>query len=157
MSPALAPVTPALEPTFDVEVVVGRPEDLGATRAGHRRIVPILGGALGGGLVGEILAGGADWQLLRDDGAIEIDCRYSARLVDGSLLYLQVSGVRSGSPAVLEALLRGEHVDPQEYYFRTAVRVETSAPHLAHLQDAVLVASCVRTADRVRYVAYRLT
>lgn len=148
---------PRLEPVFEVNAVVAAPQDLGATRAGHRRIVPILGGTVRGGLEGEILPGGADWQLRRDDGAVDIDCRYTARLTDGSLLYLQVAGVRSGPPEVLDSLLRGDVVSPDAYYFRTTLRIETSAPSHAHLQDAVWVASCVRTKDHVRYVAYRVT
>ncbi|MCM3695100.1 DUF3237 domain-containing protein [Microbacterium oleivorans] len=151
------PVVPTLEPAFHAEIIVGPPGDLGTTRVGHRRIVPVLGGTLTGGLAGEILPGGADWQTVRADGAIEIDCRYTARTDAGALVYLQVTGVRSGAPAVLESLLRGDPVDPSEYYFRTAIRFETSAPDLLHLQDSIYVASCVRTADRVRYDTFRVS
>ena len=42
---------------------------------------------------------------------------------------------------MLEALLRGEPVDPSAYYFRTVVTLETSSPGLAHLQDSLFVAS----------------
>jgi hypothetical protein len=38
-----APVT-RLEPAFTVRAVLGPLEDHGATRAGHRRIVPVAGG-----------------------------------------------------------------------------------------------------------------
>ncbi len=66
-------------------------------------------------------------------------------------------GVRSGPPAVLEALLRGESVDPSLYYFRVAVYLETSAPRLAFLERSVFVASAIRGADNVVYTAYRVT
>ncbi|KAA9085031.1 DUF3237 domain-containing protein [Microbacterium radiodurans] len=151
------PTTPGLEPAFEVRVDLGPPDDYGTTRVGHRRVVPIVGGAVSGGLDAEIVPGGADWQILRDDGAIEIDCRYSARTAAGELLYLQVSGVRSGDPAVLDALLRGEPVDPGDYYFRTAIRIETSAPRWAELQRSVYVASAVREANTVRFTAYRVS
>jgi hypothetical protein len=65
--------------------------------------------------------------------------------------------VRSGPPEVLAALLRGEAVDPAEYYFRVAVHLETSAPRLAALERSVFVASAVRGADSVAYTAYRVT
>jgi hypothetical protein len=65
--------------------------------------------------------------------------------------------VLSGPPRVLEALLRGEPVDPSEYYFRVGVRLETSAPRLAALEQSIFVASAVREADRVYYTAYRVT
>lgn len=151
------PAVPSLERAFDVVVDLGPVDDYGATRAGRRRVIPILGGRVSGEVDAEILPGGADWQVMRPDGALEIDGRYSARTVEGELLYLQVAGVRSGDPEVLAALLAGEPVSPSEYYFRTALTIETSSPKLAHLQQALYVASCIRDANTVRYTAYRVT
>jgi hypothetical protein len=153
---ATAPV-PALEHAFDVEVHLGPLEDHGVTRAGHRRVVPIVGGRVSGLFTAQILSGGADWQLVRPDGAVEIDTRYSARTPAGEHVYIRTFGVRSGPPDVLQALLRGEPVDPSEYYFRIGVRLETSAPRLALLEQSIFVASAIRDADRVRYAAYRVT
>lgn len=152
-----APPVPGLEPAFDVHVRLGPLEDHGATRAGHRRVIPIAGGAITGAVTAEILPGGADWQIVRAGGSIEINGRYSARTPDGAHLLLHAVGVRSGSPEVLEALLHGEAVDPSEYYFRTVVTIETSAPELAWLERTLFVASCIREADAVRYAAYRVT
>ena len=149
--------TPGLERAFDVVVRLGPVDDYGVTRTGHRRVIPIVGGEISGGLDAVILPGGADWQLVRPDGALEIDGRYSARTPGGALLYLQVSGVRSGPPSVLEALLAGDDVDPSAYYFRTAISIETSAPEHAGLEHAVFIASCIREAATVRYTAYRVT
>jgi len=135
-----APV-PGLEAAFEVDARLGPLEDHGVTRAGHRRVLP----------------GGADWQIVRPDGAVEIDTRYSARTAAGEYVHFRTSGVRSGPPEVLEALLRGEPVDPSEYYFRVAVHLETSAPRLAFLEQSIFVASAIREADAVRYTAYRVT
>jgi Protein of unknown function (DUF3237) len=161
-----APV-PRLEPAFDVTATLGPLEDHGVTRAGHRRVVPITGGRVSGGTVSggtvsglvdaEILAGGADWQIVRPDGSTEIDTRYSARTPAGEYVHFRTSGVRSGPPEILDALLRGEPVDPSEYYFRVAVYLETSAPRLAELQRSIFVAAAIRGADSVRYTAYRVT
>ncbi|WP_440709129.1 DUF3237 domain-containing protein [Herbiconiux sp. YIM B11900] len=175
---------PTLEHVFDVEVRLGEIEDHGMTRVGHRRIVPIVGGSIrgrvggtlggvpsgalddvpddlhggsGDELVAQILPGGADWQVVRADGSIEIDGRYSASTSEGELLYLHAAGIRSGAPEVLEALLRGEPVDPGDYYFRTTVSIETSSPRLAALQRALYVAVAERAASTVRYATYRLT
>ncbi|MET0673801.1 MAG: DUF3237 domain-containing protein [Microbacterium pygmaeum] len=148
---------PALEPAFDVVVHLGPLQDHGQTSAGHRRVIPIVGGSVSGAFEAEILPGGADWQIVRPDGAIEVDARYSACTPDGALLLLHATGVRSGPPEVLAALLRGEPVDPSAYYFRTIVRVEASDPALAFLQDALFLAAAVRSADRVTYTAYRVT
>jgi hypothetical protein len=151
-----APV-PGLEPAFTVDARLGPLEDHGVTRAGHRRVIPVAGGRVSGVLDAEILPGGADWQLVRPDGGIEIDTRYSARTAAGEHVHFRTSGVRSGPPAVLAALLRGEDVDPASYYFRVAVYLETSAPRLAFLERSLFVASAVRGADSVSYVAYRVT
>ena len=66
-------------------------EDLGPGPRGHRWIVPILGGRFVGGqdcpeLAGEVLAGGADRQLLRPDGIKELEAIYEMRCRDGTLL-----------------------------------------------------------------------
>ncbi|MFD6263544.1 DUF3237 domain-containing protein [Micromonospora chalcea] len=152
-----APAVPGLEAAFEVEVRLGALEDHGVTRAGHRRVVPVVGGRVTGLFEADILPGGADWQLVRPDGAIEIDTRYSARTADGGHVYLRTFGVRSGRPEILAALLRGDAVDPAEYYFRLGVRLETSVPALAVLEQSIFVASAIREADRVRYTAYRVT
>ncbi|MFT4050717.1 MAG: DUF3237 domain-containing protein [Microbacterium sp.] len=158
----MTPAVPALEPAFDVAVDLAPVADHGITRVGHRRVIAILGGTIEdagalGGLALRIEPGGADWQRVRADGAMEIDGRYSAVADDGDRLYLQVQGVRSGPADVLAALGRGEPVDPGAYYFRTTVSIETASARLAHLQDALFVASCVREASTVRYRAYRVS
>ncbi|MEV5070003.1 DUF3237 family protein [Microbacterium sp. LMI12-1-1.1] len=149
------PPVPSLVPAFEVVAELGPLEDHGMTRAGHRRIIPVVGGTITGEVTGTILAGGADWQTVRADGSIEIDGRYSARGDDGSLLYIRAQGVRSGDPEVLEALLRGEDVDPDAYYFRAALTLESATR--PEFERAVFIASYVREASRVRYVAYRVT
>jgi hypothetical protein len=150
------PPPTGLDRVFRAEVVVGEVEDHGLTRAGHRRVIPILGGRLSDGVEAELLPGGADWQVVHDDGVLEIDTRYSARTADGGLLHLRTRGVRSGPPEVLEALLRGAPVAASDYYFRIVVTVETSVPALRHLQDSLIVAAAARSADRVVYDAYRV-
>ncbi|MQY24099.1 DUF3237 domain-containing protein [Nocardia macrotermitis] len=150
-----APPVPALEWAFEVEADLGPLEDHGQTRAGHRRVIPIIGGAVRGAFEGRILRGGADWQLVRPDGAIEIDGRYTAQADDGDLLYLHAVGVRSGPPEVLDALLRGDPVDPADYYFRATVTIESAAR--PEFERSLYVASYVREAHRVRYAAYRVT
>ncbi len=151
-----API-PGLQAAFDVVVDLGPLEDHGMTRAGHRRVIPIVGGSVTGAFEAEILPGGADWQVVRPDGAVEVSALYSARTTGGALILVSSTGVRSGPPDVLDALLRGAPVDPSAYYFRTLIRVETSEPTLAALQDVLFIAAAVREAERVAYTAYRVT
>lgn len=147
---------PTLDPEFDVTVELGPLEDHHRTSAGHRRVVPILGGRITGAVDAEILPGGADWQLVRADGTIEIDSRYSARTDRGDHLLLHARGLRTGAPDVLERLRLGDDVDPGEYYFRTTVEIETAASALADLQRNLFVAVARRQADAVQYRAYRV-
>ncbi|HEY0935298.1 MAG TPA: DUF3237 domain-containing protein [Trebonia sp.] len=155
MSPQAPP--PGLERAFTVDAQLGPLEDHGTTRAGHRRVVPVTGGQVSGLFDAEILPGGADWQVVRPDGSVEIDTRYSARTLQGEFVHFRTSGVRSGPAPVLAALLRGEAVDPSSYYFRVTVHLETSAPRLAVLERSLFIASAVREADSVSYTAYRVT
>ena len=69
---------PELEFAFAIKARVGPIQDLGQTARGHRLIIDILGGEVHGPrLSGEILPGGADWQIVRPDGTIEVLARYT--------------------------------------------------------------------------------
>lgn len=151
------PPVPTLEYAFDVAVEVRPPSDHGVTRAGHRRVIPIVGGRITGEVEAEILPGGADWQVIRIDGTIEIDARYTARTAQSELLILRTRGVRSGPPEVLARMSRGEPVGPSEYYFRTDLTVETDSERLADLERSCFVAACIRDESGVRYRVYRVT
>lgn len=148
---------PTLVRAFDVRVDVGAPDDHGETDEGRLRLVPILGGAIIGNGDGEIMPGGGDWQLIRHDGTIQIDATYSARTSSGGLLRIRAKGVRTGSPEVLARLQRGEQVDPSEYYFRTAVSIDSAEPEWEWTQRTLLLASACRQASSVHYRTYRLT
>ena len=89
---------PSLRYAFGVRVVVGPIQDLGKTARGHRRIIDILGGEVAGPMLeGEILPGGADWQIVRPDGTIEVVARYTIRARSGGLVYVQNDGLRVAS------------------------------------------------------------
>jgi Protein of unknown function (DUF3237) len=129
--------------------------DFGDTAAGHRRVVPILGGSFEGpDLIGEVVPGSADWQLVGADGTIAVNARYTLRTDRGELVLVDSRGTRHGPPEVLERLGRGEAVAPSDYTFRTAVRIETSAPRLQWMERGVFVAVAARAADAVEYDLY---
>ena len=117
---------------------------------GERRIIPITGGRVEGErLRGDVLPGGADWQVVRPDGAAVLEARYCVRATDGALIFVENKGLRAGPPEVLARLARGEPVAPGEYYFRTTPRFETAAPRYAWLNDIVAVGSAIRTPGAV--------
>ena len=144
------PPVPTLERMFRASVAVATPRRLGRTPLGERRIVDIQGGEVTGArLSGRILPGGADWQIIREDGTAVLEARYTIEAADGALVYVRNFGYRHGPPEVLAAIARGEEVDPQRYYFRGAPVFETSAPAYLWLNRAIAVCSGVRTQDRV--------
>jgi hypothetical protein len=76
----LEPVTPRLERLSRATVEIAAPLVVGDTPLGLRRLIPIPGGHVEGPrLTGEVLPGGADWQLVRADGAGVLEARYTLR------------------------------------------------------------------------------
>lgn len=141
---------PELRFAFQVDVEIGAPLDFGETQNGHRRVIPITGGRVEGArLKGRILPGGADWQILRPDGAAELDARYTIQTDPGALIYVVNRGVRHGPPQVLERLNRGEPVEPGSYYFRSAATFETSAEECIWLTRAIVLGVGERYPDKV--------
>ena len=144
------PAAPRLELLFRAIVEIAAPLSVGMTPLGERRIIPIVGGRFEGEkLSGDVLPGGADWQLVRPDGTVLLEARYTLRTRDGALVYVRNRGVRSGPPEVLARIARGEAVDPASYYFRTVPQFETGAPQYAWLNDLVAVCSAARGAGAV--------
>jgi hypothetical protein len=138
MADAVSP--PQLEFIFAAHVTVEPPLDLGDVGKGGRRIVPIAGGDFSGPQIrGKVLPGGADWQVLRNDGVAELEARYTLRTDDGALIYVRNLALRHGPPEVMAALAAGRPVDPLSYYFRGATFFETSDVRYAWLTKNIVV------------------
>ena len=140
-------------------VDVGEIISLGPTPTGERRVVPITGGRFDSseGWRGQVLPGGADWQLLRSDGVLEVDARYVLQDDRGARVQVVSQGLRHGPPEVIAALARGDTVDASLYYFRTAMRFETAAAELQHLNFIIAVGIGAREARLVRLNVFALT
>jgi hypothetical protein len=125
---------------------------------GERRYVPFAGGSFEGrdGLRGTLLEGGIDWQTLRPDGVIEIDAHYALRTDQGEGIEVVSRGLRKAEPAVAERLAHGGAVDPDEYYFRTHVRLSTPAPRLGYLNDLLAVSTGERRQSVVRLAVHEV-
>ena len=149
--------TPQLEFIFAARVTVDAPLDLGDVAKGGRRIVPIGGGEFSGPHIrGEVVPGGADWQVLRGDGVAELEARYTLRTDDGALIYVRNFGLRHGPAEVMAALASGQPVDPAHYYFRGATFFETSAARYAWLTQYIVVCSGEREPGTVNLRFYRV-
>ena len=147
---------PRLTRVLRLEATTGEPLDLGDTARGRRRIVPLTGGTFAGPeLNGRLLPGAsADWQIVLADGTTLVDVRYTLQTDAGALVYVQSHGVRHGPAEVLARLGSGEDVDPGEYTFRTATRLETAAPELDWLNKGVFVSVGGRGPRGVVYETY---
>ena len=147
-SPAVQP--PKLTLVMTLRVQVGPPMEVGEVPRGRRRIIPILGGTFEGpNIRGKVLAGGADWQIVRADGLAELDTRYALQTEQGSLIYIQNAGMRHAPPDITKKLLAGEAVDPAQVYFKTVPTFETSAPELQWLTRAIFVGTGERYPSEV--------
>jgi hypothetical protein len=147
---------PQLTHVYRLEAALGEPLDIGDISQGHRRIVPQTGGTFRGPeLSGELLPGvSADWQTVLPDGTALGDIRYTLRTDNGALLYVQSRSVRHGSPEVLARLARGEDVDPSEYTFRAATKIETASRELDWLNKGVFISVGARQRGGVIYDTY---
>jgi hypothetical protein len=146
-----------LEPLLSAEITLAPPQELGGTPQGRRRIIYITGGTFSGArLKGRVLPGGADWQVLREDGVLVLDTRYTLETHDGALIYVQNRGIRHGPPEVMEKLSKGEPVDPSLYYMRTHPILETGDPRYAWLNRIVCVATGERLPAAVKLDMYEV-
>jgi len=157
ISPAFRRLPLVTDTLCSLVVDVGPVVSLGGGPYGERRYVDILGGRVDGdGLQGVVVPGGADWQIARADGVLDIEAHYSLLLDDGARVEILGKGMRHGTPEVLQRLARGDDVDPSEYFFRTFVRFQTGATRLAELNRTMAIAIGARRAATVELTVYRL-
>ena len=156
-SPAAPLPVPQLVHFADVAVQVGKPQEVGQTVHGLRRLIPILGGeATGHGWTARVLPGGADFQLLVSERLAELDARYVMETDGGDMIYVQNRAVRSGPAELMARLVRGEPVAPEQIYFRCSPSFETASPALRWITERMFVGSGARHPDRVVMQFYEL-
>jgi hypothetical protein len=145
------------KPIFRIHADLADITDLGHTPYGDRRVINILGGRVEGArLSGRILPGGADWQIVRPDGVADLRARYTIESDAGARILVASDGLRHGPAEVIARLARGEAVDPALYYFRTAMRFETSDPSAAWLNRIIALARGAREERAVRLEVFEV-
>ncbi len=125
---------PPLETEFVYEAIVSidAPVEVGKTPLGQRRFIPITGGSFAGPkLKGEILPGGADWQLSHPNGSTEVDALYAIRIKDGTVVIVRNTGLISDQGAYMRTALRfeapeGTHDWLNQYQFASTI---SAGPH----------------------------
>ena len=72
---------------WDAKVKIANMIDLGESKRGVRRVIPIIGGTFSGPKIkGEVLSGGEDTQLVRPDGDTELNAQYLLKTDDGHVI-----------------------------------------------------------------------
>jgi Protein of unknown function (DUF3237) len=151
------PTDIATEFLFTLTARVGAPFDVGELSGGRRRISPIEGGEFEGPrLRGRVLPVTGDWMLIRPDGVTVIDVRATLQTDDDALIYMRYGGFRHGPKDVMEALARGEAVDPSTYYFRITATVETGAEGYSWLNQIATIGTGRRDPSGPVYDVYEV-
>ena len=142
--------TPELKFFADLSVQVDKPQEVGATVHGQRRVIPILGGEVhGNGWKARVLRGGADFQMIVNQSLAELDARYVLETDAGDLIFVQNRAVRTASPEVMARLIRGEKVDQQLVYFRCTPQFETASKSLSWISEKLFIGTGARHPDKV--------
>ena len=140
---------------FEIKMALLPPQNVGVTPYGDRRIRYLEGGTFSGPKIhGEVLPWGADWVLLRSDGARYLDVRLTLRADDDHLVYVTARGIMDVSPETFQRLVGGEDVSPEDYYFRTTPLFETASEKYAWLNRVVAVTVGSIRGTAVRHMVY---
>lgn len=86
---------PQLEFVLELKVTLGEAFGVGKTPKGDRFVIPITGGTFEGPRVkGEVLSGGADYQLVNSElGRTELEAIYCIRTDDGVSIHVRNTGI----------------------------------------------------------------
>jgi len=153
-------IPPDLTHLFTMRALLGARHDGGDGPLGRRVYNAASGGEFAGPrLRGTLIAGSADWMLIRKDGVMVIDARTMLHTDDGATIHMTYGG-RAVFPADMLSDLRNptrRHLlDPGRYYFRTTPLFETGTPAYAWLNDIVCVANGRLTEQGLEYQVFQV-
>jgi hypothetical protein len=144
-------------PLFLISIEPGAYQEVGQTHIGYRMTVPILGGWFKGErLSGTILAGGSDWIIRRADEVLQLNVRITLQTEEGDLVAMRYRGLRHGSPEMHEKATRGEQIDWENYYFRTAIEFETASERFWWMNNIFAIGVGYREPGGPRYHVHEI-
>jgi hypothetical protein len=92
---------------FEARVTCDAIVVIGDSKQGKRQLIPITGGDFSGPAIsGKVLPGGADWQLVRSDGVLELEARYTIQTGDGVNIGVCNRGIALSPPLTETIYLR---------------------------------------------------
>ena len=148
---------PKLEFVCELKIKLKPAIIVGETPKGLRRIIPITGGSFEGPIIkGEILDGGADWQIVRKDGVAELEAHYQIKTDDGVVIYVKNVGMRVATPEVAARIGRGEQVSTSEYYFRAVPKFEAPEGKYAWMNNTIFICTGERNPDNVSIKVWKV-
>jgi hypothetical protein len=140
-----------------VHIRLGPPIDIGPVPGGYRRVIPILGGTFeAGGITGRVLESGADWQLIKPEGHIDLDARYVLETLESERIYISNIGRRFLTPEACADLVAGRPVDQSSAVSRGLTTMESGAPRLAWVNTGKFRPRGRRGPDGIQLGFYRL-
>ncbi len=146
-----------LKHIFTAHINVKNPIEIGDSGKGHRRVIPITGGSFEGEfLKGKVLPGGADYQILRQDGVTEALAHYTIQTDDGVPIYVVNKGYRHGPKEIIDKLIRGEEVPEDSYYFKTSPVFETGSKRYDFLNKMIFIGKGIRKPSEVQIRFYQV-
>ncbi|MGE4218839.1 MAG: DUF3237 domain-containing protein [Alphaproteobacteria bacterium] len=142
---------------FTMTIVVEKMHMIGEAPIGRRRMDCFAGGSIEGPKVkGVILPGGNDTLIGRRDGALLPNVRLLIRTDDDALIYCDYRGIRCGPQEVMDAIARGEQVEPDSYYLRNTPMFETESKKYDWLNRVVAVGVGRRTPNSAIYEVFHI-
>jgi hypothetical protein len=126
-----APTVPT-EYAFTIEASIAGAMPMGTSIDGERRSIPITGGSFAGeGIKGEVIPGGADYQVTRADGTTLLTAVYMIRTDDGALINVSNEGY------IVPPGTRGNEAQ----YFRTSPKFTAPTGKYGWLNNTVFVSA----------------
>ena len=148
---------PGLSFFCEFKLQLDPPLVVGETAHGIRKIIPIVGGSISGpSIKGEIIKGGADWQILRKDGVMEIEAHFQFKTDDGIIIYVKNTGLRVATPEIALKISKGELVSQDQYYFRAIPKFEAPIGKYGWINDAIFVCTGERLPNAVLIRIWKL-
>ncbi len=142
---------------FTITIGVSTLHDVGDTPFGQRHIDMLREGSfVGPRLNGRVLPGGMDQKIFRADGAMTPNVRLVLQTDDDALIYMTYSGIRYGTPEVMQRIADGEAVDPSAYYLRNTPYFETASQKYDWLNRIVAVGVGRRMSDHAAYDVFEI-
>ncbi|MEZ4861538.1 MAG: DUF3237 family protein [Caldilineaceae bacterium] len=124
---------------------------------GIRYLYYFKGGHFGGqGLQGEVVAGGENWFLIRNNCVCDLYIQGELRTDDGVMITFAGHAYSRTTPEIRQAIFEGAPINGKDYAFRGVPFFETDDPHYSWLNEVVTMAVYDFTPVRVAVSVYAM-